>query len=86
MRIATVSYLHGAGGAERQILMLSNFLANKGHEVHLIVLNQYNTRYSIDDKVIQHDLSQLERGRFRILQRWKALYKELNHKDIGCKL
>lgn len=78
MRIATVSYLHGAGGAERQILMLSNFLANKGHEVHLIVLNQYNTRYSIDDKVIQHDLSQLERGRFRILQRWKALYKELN--------
>lgn len=34
MKIATIAYLHGAGGAERQIIMLSNEMAMKGHEVH----------------------------------------------------
>jgi glycosyltransferase involved in cell wall biosynthesis len=77
MRIATIAYLHGAGGAERQILMLSNFLAKIGHEVHLVILNEKNTRYIISDKVNQHDLSQKEHGKFRILQRWIALRNEL---------
>ena len=38
MKIATIGYLHGSGGAERQIILLSNELAQKGHEVHLLSL------------------------------------------------
>ena len=38
MRILTVAYLHGAGGAERQIIMLLNQMALRGHEVVLCVL------------------------------------------------
>lgn len=78
MKVATIAYLHGAGGAERQILMLSNHLAEKGHEVHLVILNEFNTRYDVNDKVIQHDLSKKEIGSLRILKRWKLLYDELN--------
>ena len=77
MKVATIAYLHGAGGAERQILMLSNHLAEKDHEVHLVILNEFNTRYAINDKVIRHDLSQKEKGRLRIIKRWKLLYEEL---------
>ena len=47
MKIATIAYLHGAGGAERQIIMLSNEMANRGHEVHMIVLNQFMSRCEI---------------------------------------
>ena len=36
MKIACIGYLHGAGGAEKQIIMLSNALFERGHEVHLI--------------------------------------------------
>ena len=77
MKVATIAYLHGAGGAERQILMLSNYLVEKNHEVHLVILNEFNTRYAINDKVIQHDLSRSESGRLRIIKRWKLLYNEL---------
>lgn len=77
MKIATIAYLHGAGGAERQILMLSNFLAENGNEVHLVILNEFNTRYTISDHVIRHDLSYKEHGRLRIFKRWRLLYETL---------
>lgn len=69
MRIATIAYLHGAGGAERQIIMLSNEMAIRGHEVHLVVLNENKSPYDIDRGVVIHDLSNVEHGRLRILQR-----------------
>lgn len=39
MKIACITYLHGSGGAERQIIMLANTLSRFKHEVHLIVLD-----------------------------------------------
>ena len=45
MKIATIGYLHGSGGAERQIILLSNELAQKGHEVHLVILNENKAPY-----------------------------------------
>jgi len=36
-----------------------------------------NTRYTISEKVFKHDLTKKENGKFRILQRWKALIAEL---------
>lgn len=72
MRIATIAYLHGAGGAERQIIMLSNEMAQRGHEVHMIVLNEFKSPYPISDKVKVHDLTGKEKGRFSILKRFMA--------------
>lgn len=70
MKIATIAYLHGAGGAERQIVMLSNEMAMRGHEVHMIVLNEFKAPYSISDKVTIHDLSGKEKGKFCVFKRF----------------
>lgn len=72
MKIATIAYLHGAGGAERQIVMLSNEMANRGHEVHIIVLGDFKSPYPISEKAIVHDLSGRERGKFAIVKRFRA--------------
>ena len=62
MKIVTVGYLHGAGGAERQIILLSNQLAKRGHEVILLVLAENLTSYEIDPNVLVVDLSDVEAG------------------------
>ncbi len=72
MRIATIAYLHGAGGAERQIIMLSNEMALRGHEVHMLVLNEFNSPYSISNNVIVHDLSGRENGKLGVIKRYVA--------------
>ena len=70
MKIATIAYLHGAGGAERQIVLLSNEMAMRGHEVHMIVLNEFKAPYPISDKVTIHDLSGKEKGKFGVIKRF----------------
>lgn len=62
MKIVTVGYLHGAGGAERQIILLSNQLALRGHDVILCVLAENNSPYPIDNKVRIVDISDVEKG------------------------
>lgn len=79
MKIATIAYLHGAGGAERQIIMLSNEMAMRGHEVHLIVLSEFKSPYEISDRVSVHDLSGLESGKIRILRRFVAFRKTVGN-------
>ena len=78
MKMVTIAYLHGAGGAERQIVMLSNEMAMRGHEVHMIVLNEFNAPYMISDKVMLHDLSGKEKGRFCIAKRFLAFRRTIN--------
>ena len=74
MKIACIGYLHGAGGAEKQIIMLSNALFERGHEVHLISLAETNSKYDICEGVIVHDLSFSENiNGNKILNRYKAL-------------
>ena len=81
MRIVTVAYLHGSGGAERQITMLSNELVKRGHEVHMIVLAEFNKKYDIDDKVSIHDFTSFDKSSLHpIVSRYKALKKA--YKDI----
>ena len=60
MKIVTVAYLHGAGGAERQIILLSNQLAIRGHEVVLCVLVDNLSTYPIDERVRIVDLTSVE--------------------------
>lgn len=76
MKIITVGYLHGAGGAERQIILLSNQLAKRGHDVTLCVLVDFLSPYEIDEKVRVKDLTVVEnktKGNYRrILKRFIA--------------
>ena len=75
MKILTVGYLHGAGGAERQIILLSNQLARRGHFVTLCVLCEYKSKYAIDAAVRVVDLTGVEGGRLSIWKRYKAFRK-----------
>jgi glycosyltransferase involved in cell wall biosynthesis len=85
MRIVLVGYLHGSGGAERQIIMLANALAVRNHDVYLVVLAQNNPCYEILDKVHVVILTHCEvKYGIKILNRYLAYRKiiiEL-HPDI----
>ena len=73
MRIAVVAYLHGSGGAERQITMLANALADRGHDVQMLVLAENNPKYPISEKVHIIDLSGDEgTGKLRSIKRFFA--------------
>lgn len=72
MKIVTVGYLHGNGGAERQIIMLSNELAIRGHNVYLVVLGANKAPYMINPNVILYDLTYVEQGKMKILKRYMA--------------
>lgn len=74
MKLALVAYLHGTGGAERQITLLANVMAKRGHDVHFIVLAEFCRRYQIHDNVIIHDLTYAEHNRIHpIIGRYRAL-------------
>lgn len=75
--IACVAYLHGAGGAERQIVAVANALASIGYDVHLVILASSNSFYPIDSRVTIHDVSGREQNRRSILARFAGLSKVL---------
>lgn len=77
MKIVTIAYLHGAGGAERQIIMLSNEMAMRRHEVHMIVLNEFNSHYPISENVKIYNLTEKEKGKLGILKRFIAFKKTI---------
>ncbi len=75
MKILTVGYLHGAGGAERQIVLLSNQMARRGYDVTLCVLSENKSKYPIDKTVHVEDLTGVEGGRLSIWRRYRAFRK-----------
>lgn len=84
MRIACVAYLHGFGGAERQIITLANQMAERGHEVNLIIVAEDKICYDIDSRVKIHSLVKLESRHLlpRIVYRRKLLVSIL--KELHC--
>lgn len=78
MRIAFIGYLHGAGGAERQIIMLANAMAEKGHDAHLVILVDNKSQYNKSKNLKIYDLSEIElkKGN-KIINRFLALKKVL---------
>jgi len=78
MKIACIGYLHGRGGAERQIMLLADALAERGHQVHLIVLAENKADYTLCDRVKIWDLSSLEdKPGNRIAKRFRGLRQVL---------
>lgn len=81
MKIVCVGYVSGEGGAQRQMLMLANELANRNNEVHLFLIAGNDIRYELSDKVIVHDLTEADKeGIHPIIGRYKAIkrmYKKI---------
>ena len=79
MKIAIVAYLHGAGGAEKQAILLANYLSLK-NEVFLVILAENNCKYDISDRIRIIDLSKREKKGIKIIQRYsrlKSFYKKI---------
>lgn len=72
----TVAYLHGSGGAERQICMLSNALSERGHDVTLVALAECNKCFELSSSVKLIDLSYIEQKKgLSIINRFLAYRK-----------
>lgn len=70
MIIAFLSYLHGFGGAEKQIVMLANEMAERGHNVYLITIGTNNNQYAIKQKVKYVYIPDRSHGVSRIVTRY----------------
>ena len=75
MKIACVGYMHGKGGAERQLLMLANALSERGNEVYLIALADCNILYDVSPNVQVIDLSDSKNVIPNLLKRYLRLHK-----------
>jgi len=73
MKIVFLAYLHGYGGAERQIVMLANAMAEKGHDVVLASICVNNCRYELNSKMRYVFLPDREHGIKRIFSRYQDI-------------
>lgn len=80
MRIACLIHSLDGGGAERVMAGLASRLASRGHEIHLITLDDgRRERYEVDAAVRRHRLGVLGGGRggvgrgWSLLKRWWSL-------------
>ena len=77
MKIVFLSYLHGFGGAEKQIVMLANAMAERGHDVTLISICADNNCYDLSDKVKYIFLPDRKTNVLRIITRYYDIRKKL---------
>lgn len=79
MNISFIGYFHGFGGAERQLITLANKMAEKGHEVHLLIIAEDRICYDISTSIQIHSLLFAEKGNLiqKIFRRYKALKNKL---------
>lgn len=75
MKIAFLAYLEGFGGAEKQIIMLANAMAERNHDVYLISISLNNCMYSVNEKVQRVYLSERVRGPLKHITRYQDLKK-----------
>lgn len=76
MRIALVAYFHGNGGAERQITMLANALAER-YEVYMVISGANNQKYPISNNIQTIDVTNVEGKVLPVLRRFFAQRKAL---------
>ena len=77
MKIVFLSYLHGFGGAEKQIIMLANAMAERGHNVTLISICANNKCYDLDESVEYIFLPDKKTGILRIVYRYQNIKEKL---------
>lgn len=84
MKIVFVAYLHGFGGAEKQIIMLANEMVSRGHDVTLVSLAANNLCYELDKKIKYIYIPDKYTDYRRLVFRYYKLYGVL--KTIKCDL
>ena len=78
MKIACIGYFEGNGGAERQLLMLASYLAERNNEVYVIALSSNNICFDYSKKIKLIDLAQAERkSNGGIIKRYELLKETL---------
>ena len=77
MRIVFIAYLHGFGGAERQIVMLANAMLERGHEVYLLSISADNRCYEINNKINYRYIPDRKSNFLRVFTRYSDLKREL---------
>lgn len=75
MKILMIGYFHGFGGAEKQLIMLSNEMVDRGHEVYLVSLCKDNICFDLDKRVNKFFINDKYHSLVRIAYRYKALKK-----------
>ncbi len=88
MKILSVGYFHGAGGAQRQLIMLSNMFAEKGNEVYLCVMADNKIPYELNKKISVVDITCAEKeAGLSIINRYieyKKVVKKIKPDIILC--
>lgn len=79
MKIVFLAYLHGFGGAERQIVMLANSMAVRGHVVTLVSICADNNCYKLDKNVRYIFLPDRKKNILRLLTRYQDIRRLLKN-------
>ena len=77
MKLLFIGYLHGFGGAEKQIIKLANEMANRDHDVTLISLYKNNECYKIHEKVKKIHIPDKGKSILKIFNRYNNLRKKI---------
>ncbi len=77
MKILFIGYLHGFGGAEKQMILLANEMANRNHDVNFISLYKNNECYGIDERIKRKFIKDRGFSIFKILNRYIELRSEI---------
>ena len=77
MKMVFLAYLHGYGGAERQIILLANAMSEKGHDVTLISICDGNMCYALGRGVKYRHLPDRRKNVLRIITRYIDIKKQL---------
>lgn len=72
-----IGYLHGYGGAEKQLIMLANEMSKRGHEVELVSVSQDNECYEIYKDIKRVFIEDKHKSILRVLDRFLCLKKEI---------
>lgn len=73
MKMAFIAYLHGFGGAEKQLILLANEMQKRGHEVSIISLCENKVCFKINNEVNNIFIPDEKRGIFLKVNRYKQL-------------
>ncbi len=79
MKLIFIGYLHGFGGAEKQLIMLANEMANKGHEVEVVSISKDNECYGIDKRIKRVFIKDRYTSLLRVVDRFFKLKKTIKN-------
>lgn len=77
MKIVFIAYLHGFGGAQRQIVNVANAMSGKGHDVTVVSLSNNKECYEIAPTIRRYFVNNWGVGPLRIMGRYYGLKKIL---------